>query len=226
MKSRVYIFKEKEKQFNTHAFQIQFKIYGDNNKMKGCEVESMIAEKLHASQETVHKWRYGKSTPTDIETVENLAKTLEIDDFTKLLKNADGGHDMAKLTDRQITAVKKIYDICIWFLTEFDHSDGFNNYWHRLSALGDENPEETITNIADEMHKKVELVLDQEYFDLRDTEIYNELCEFVCDDLNDIYEGKVSYAYRFEADPKGNPTTNEDYGNAMLKLNGIIEKYV
>lgn len=80
--------------------------------------------------------------------------------------------------------------------------------------------------MADEMHRKIELVLDQEYFDLRDTDIYNELCEFVSDELIDIYDGKVSYAYRFEAYADGNPTTSEDYDKAMIKLNGIIEKYV
>ena len=80
--------------------------------------------------------------------------------------------------------------------------------------------------MADDMHRKIELVLDQEYFDLRDTDIYNELCEFVSDDLIDIYDGKVSYAYRFEAHADGNPTTSEDYDKAMIKLNGIIEKYV
>ena len=133
---------------------------------------------------------------------------------------------MGKLTERQVTAVKRVYDICIWFLAEFSNSDGFNAYWHTLQDKGIEDPEETIADMADEMHRKIELVLDQEYFDLRDTDIYNELCEFVSDDLVDIYDGKVSYAYRFEAHADGNPTTSEDYDKAMIKLNGIIEKYV
>ena len=40
------------------------------------------------------------------------------------------------------------------------------------------------------------------------------------------YDGKCSYAYRFEAIPDGNPTTDEDYNEALKKLNGIIEKYI
>ena len=73
---------------------------------------------------------------------------------------------------------------------------------------------------------KVNLVLDQEYFDLRDTKIYEELCEFVSEDLVDIYAGKTSYAYRFEAVVDGNPTTSEDYNKAMIHLNSIIEAYI
>ena len=73
---------------------------------------------------------------------------------------------------------------------------------------------------------KVNLVLDQEYFDLHDCDIYDELSEFVSQDLYNTYDGKISYAYRFEAIPDGNPTTGEDYEKAMTKLNTIVCKYV
>ena len=70
---------------------------------------------------------------------------------------------------------------------------------------------------------KIFLVIKLEYFDLLECEI---VYEFVNNDLYDIYEGKVSYAYRFEAIPDGNPTTSEDYSQAMNRLNSIIEKYI
>lgn len=226
MESRVYTIDGKKMQFDSNNFKILIKSYRKKNKMKNKDVEQCLANSLNVSTDTVHKWHYGMSTPTDVDLVKELAKNFDLEDFTTLLKNADGGNRMGKLTERQITAVKKVYDICIWFLSEFSNTSGFNDYWYTLQDKGVEDIEEAIADKADEMHRKIELVLDQEYFDLRDTDIYNELCEFVSDDLIDIYDGKVSYAYRFEAHTEGNPTTSEDYDRAMIKLNCIIEKYV
>ena len=42
--------------------------------------------------------------------------------------------------------------------------------------------------------------------------------KFVSDDLIDIYDGKESYAYRFEAHADGNPTTSEDYEQSHDKI--------
>lgn len=226
MESRVYTVDGNKMQFDSNNFKILIKSYGKRNKRKSQDVELSLANGLNVSTDTVHKWHYGMSTPTDVDLVKELAKILDLEDFTTLLKSADGGNSMGKLTERQITAVKKVYDICILFLNEFSNTSGFNDYWYSLKDKGIEDTEEAIVDTADDMHRKIELVLDQEYFDLRDTDIYNELCEFVSDDLIDIYDGKVSYAYRFEAHADGNPTTSEDYDKAMIKLNGIIEKYV
>ena len=121
---------------------------------------------------------------------------------------------------------KRIYDICIWFLDQFYLTDGFNDYWYKFKDAGANNPEFEINNLVDSYMYKIFLVIKQEYFDLHDCDIYDELYEFVNNDLYDIYEGKVSYAYRFEAIPDGNPTTSEDYSQAMNRLNSIIEKYI
>ena len=68
--------------------------------------------------------------------------------------------------------------------------------------------------------------INQEYFDLHNHEIYDELCEFASEDLTNVYNGKVSYAYRFEADGEHDPTVWQDYEKAMQHLNEIIERYV
>lgn len=73
---------------------------------------------------------------------------------------------------------------------------------------------------------KINLVLDQEYFDLRGCDLYDELCEYVSEELNGIYDGKVSYGYRFEAIPNGKPTTSQDYDHAMIRLLTIVDKYL
>lgn len=226
MESRVYIIDGKKMQFNTNNFKTLLKSYCKQNKMKSQDIERELAGALNVSSDAVHKWHYGMSTPTDVELVKEIAMYIGLDDFTRLLKSVNGGNVMNKLTERQIISVKKVYDICISFLYEFYNTDGFNDYWFELKNKGIEDPEEDVIEMADEMHRKIEFVMDQEYFDLRDTDIYNELCEFVSEDLINIYDGKLSYAYRFEAGVNGNPTTSEDYDGALIKLNDIIEKYV
>lgn len=226
MESRVYMVDDKKMRFSSKNFKNVFNAFCKVNSLKKQTAEQSIAENMNISPDTVHKWHYGMSNPSDLELVKELASAVQVNDFKTLLENIDGGNNMKQLTDRQVTAVKKIYDICIWFLSEFNKTDGFNSYWYPLKNQGIDDPEMSISNIAESKRVKVELVLDQEYFDLRDTDIYNELCEFVGEDLIDIYDGKISYAYRFEAFVEGNPTTSEDYNKAMIKLNGIIEKYV
>ena len=127
---------------------------------------------------------------------------------------------MKGLTERQVSAVKKIYDSCIWFLYEFERSDGFNAYWEELKD------ETKMYEMVDGLLNKVHLVLEQEYFDLRNCDIYDELCEFVAEDLLNVYDGKLGYAYRFESIADDNFTTQMDYDKAMIHLNNIIEKYV
>jgi len=226
MEARVYVIEDEKMSFNWKNFKQYFDSYCASNKITGQALEQLLAEKLNVSSETIHKWRYGKSNPSDIELVKGLAGVVNASDYRVLLKKLDGGNRMNKLTDRQIAAVKRIYDVCIWYLHTFDNSDGFNDYWLVFSRQGSHNPEIDIDELVDKLWGKVNLVLDQEYFDLRDTKIYEELCEFVSEDLVDIYAGKTSYAYRFEAVVDGNPTTSEDYNKAMIHLNSIIEAYI
>ena len=46
-------------------------------------------------------------------------------------------------------AVKRIYDICIWFLDQFYLTDGFNDYWYKFKDAGANNPEFEINNLVD-----------------------------------------------------------------------------
>ena len=133
---------------------------------------------------------------------------------------------MEKLTDRQKDAAKRIYDVCIWFLNEFDHSDGFNDYWSQFADAGSKDPQKDIRQKVELLWRKVELVLDQEYFDLRGCDIYDDFCEFIYEDLINTYDRKLDYGYRFEARTNGNAITHEDYDRAMIRLNTIIEKYI
>lgn len=222
---RTYSVDGKKATFDKIAFRHFMNRKGRKEKISVSKLEQMLAEKLIVATNTVHKWNYNGGGPSDYQMVIQIAEVLDIPDVFSLLTFKDEGeNDMVHLTDRQLSAVKRIYDICVWFLHEFEKSDGFNNYWYKFAQKGASDPKSEIEELADGMHAKVKLVLDQEYFDLRECEIYDELCEFVDEDLVNTYDGKLSYAYRFEAIPDGNPTTTEDYDKAMIRLKTIIEK--
>jgi len=183
-----------------------------------------LARKNVATCDTIKNWQYGKCSPVSVEEIMILADALEIEGM-RLFKKCEGEEKVERLTERQLDAAKRIYDIMIWFLDEFNNTDGFNDWWYDFQNAGSENPESDIYDRVLDMRRKIELVISKEYFDLHDHEIYDDFCEFFYEDLDEIYNGKVSYAYRFEAIPDGNPTTWDDYEKAMQHLNQIVERY-
>lgn len=213
--------------FNKAAFCHAFKSKALREKIHKGDLYLQLAETLHMNDDSIKTWAKPKrGGPANEDLVIQLAKALDLPDYTLLLNFTDGGTPMEKLTDRQKDAAKRIYDICIWFLDEFNHSNGFNDYWFQFADAGSNDPKEDILEKVETMWRKVELVLDQEYFDLHGCDIYDDLCEFIYEDLINTYDGKLDYAYRFEARVDGNPTTYEDYDRAMIRLNTIIETYV
>ena len=86
--------------------------------------------------------------------------------------------------------------------------------------------EDKLYDVAEKKLDEVFLLYEKERIFLKNTFIYDEIGEYIYNDLYSIFENKLSYAYRFEAVADGNPTTYEDYNEALKKLNGIIEKYI
>lgn len=225
---REYTINGKRAVFNKEGFRhlLKQKVLHEHSKMG--ELEEQLAGQLHVSADTVHKWHQAKSGgPGNFELVEELAAALKLSNCANLLIFIDdGGIEMEHLTDRQKNAAKRIYDLCIWFLYEFDRSNGFNDYWLEFKDSGSQDPEADIYEMVQGMIGKIHMALDQEYFDLRGCNLYDELCEYVSENLYEIFNGKLGYAYRFEAVTNGNPTTSQDYDCAMIQLNTIIDKYM
>ena len=182
-----------------------------------------LSDTLGVTKDAVNNWLYGRNGVSDSEMIRKAAAYLQVD-WTLLVKKLDGGITMFHLTDRQKDAAKRIYDILIWFLEEFSNTDGFNSWWLELKDQGCRDPETAIYERITSMEEKVRLVLNQEYFDLYDQEIYEGFCEFASEDLTNVYEGKVSCAYRFEADGENDPKVWQDHERAMQRLNEIIER--
>ena len=105
----------------------------------------------------------------------------------------------------------------------YDIGGGYGEYAFWLTSLG---YEVYLYDIAEEKIHDVVLTYTKERFYLKNTQIYDDLEKYIYNDLYDIFCGKLSYAYRFEAIPSGNPTTKEDYMKAYKTLNTIMDNYI
>ncbi len=223
--TRVFTEDGKQYSFNSMAFRSRIDSMAKEKGVSKGQIADELAERLCVTTDSINNWKYGKNGPADLDTVKKTAEILHTD-WLLLVRKNDGGTEMKQLNDRQKDAVKRVYDVLIWFLEEFRNTDGYNSWWLEFHDKGSKDPEADIYDRIGQMEDRVRLVINQEYFDLHDHEIYDAICEFASEDLVDVYEGKVSYAYRFEAQAENNPTTWDDYEKAMNKLNEIIERYV
>ena len=224
MKTRKIIFNGTPYYFNFRSFKEIFNNYAFKNKLTKSGLEEKIADKLHLSKDAIHNWRNELNGPSDINAIKELAKELNINDVTILLRKENNKMNN-NLNDLQILSIKRIYDSIIDYLEEFYNTNGFNDLWFDLKCKSEEKPSE-LCDIALQHVSKLHLVLKKEYMLLKNTDIYKELEEFEYNDIYDTFDSKLTYAYRFEAIPDGNPTTDDDYYKALNKLNAIIEKYI
>ena len=222
---------------NMQFDSVSFKEFFDSRRKKAgitvLDYETELGEVLSVSGSAIHNWRFGINGPSDVETIKQLAEYLELSDYQLLLK--DGKEQMTmQISERQKDSLKRIYDAVIDFLEEFQKSDGFNNYWFDFERQGvdPKRIKQKLYELAEDEQHKVELVLQKEYVELHKLPVYSQLEEYVYDDLSDTYDGKMSFAYRFEAGVENKDgtrdtvTTEEDYTQALKKINGILEGYM
>lgn len=225
--TKIFQVNGKKMQFDFLVFTREFQRHRKAEGLKVSQLEEIIADAVSVSVEAVHNWRFRSNGPSDLQTIKDIAKELNISQWELLLKEVTEDTNMVKLTTQQQESLKRVYDSIINFLHIFENTDGFTgNLWYRFAEQGSKDPEEDIQEYADKEYYKVELVIKKEYFYLHDTAVYDEIYDYFYNDLLDTYDGKLGYAYRFEAIPDGNPTTSEDYEKALKRINEIIEKYV
>lgn len=187
-------------------------------------MEEQFANAINVSKDAVHGWRFNTYSPNDLNLIENIAKYFgcKMDEF---LCNKEGDVEMKKISDVELMSVKRVYESIIKFLEYFYETNGFNDLWFDLKKIEPSLREEKLYEVVEKEHSKVMLSLKIEYPIIRKNQIYTDLSNFIYNDLYDIYDGKLTYAYRFEAVVDGNQTTDEDYTKAYKKLNDIIDSY-
>lgn len=220
-------------QFNSEAFNTFFKDYKKREEIKIQELESNLGEDLGVTRDAVHNWRFGQTGPSDIEMIQKISDYFGLSNYKVLLKERKEDVVM-QITERQKDSLKKIYDSIIDYLTIFDETDGFNDLWYRFVEQGvkPEHVENRLYDVAESEQRKVIHVFQKEYIIIHKLEVYPKLEEYIYDDLGDIYNEKLSYAYRFEAGvekvdgTRDTVTTTEDYTAALNKINDLLDPYM
>lgn len=225
MAKRKIFYKNNYYYFNTSSFFELFTKLRKKDNRNVTQLETELADTLHMSKESIHSWRFDTCGPGSLELIESLRIFFNLDSVEPLLLSIKTKEDKMKLTDLQLLSLKRIYDSIIDYLYIFNYSDGFNDYWYDLEGSSDVR-EDKLYEIATKEIDKVILTLKKEYIFLKDFTFYDELRTFIYNDLYDTFDGKLSYAYRFEAIPDNNPTTSDDYFKALNKLDLIIEKII
>ena len=224
-KTRIFSIENINYQFDFQSFKIYVEKYSKNMKISNAKVFELIAQTVNVTPEAVKQWHYGNNGPSELGIIQKIAELLNVRDYLILMKKAKEEKKMV-LNPVQIESLKRIYDDVIDYLDNFYKTDGFTGtLWYVYQDQGYKDPEDKIYEYAEERIEKVLLTIQKEYFYLHDTEVYSEILEYSENDLYDIFNGKLGYAYRFEAIPDGNPTTQDDYSKALKRINEIVEKY-
>ena len=225
--NKTYIINDSIYHFDYETFKDLFRNKKRNENITFEKIELELSKELNISKEAIHNWRFKKHSPENKETIMKIAKYFNIKDY-KLLLIGKEGKNMHNLNNYQINSLKIINDSIIEYLNYFYKTDGYNNLWLNFADKGikPQYIEDKLWEVAEEKIDKLILYYDMQRIFLKNTNIYEELGEYIYNDLYDIFNGKLSYAYRFEAILMGNPTTQEDYENALKKYNSIIDKYI
>lgn len=217
--------------FDSNKFNNFFRKHCRLKKMKVKSLEISLGDYVFVTDSAVHQWRFGNNGPSDIETIKKISEFFNFHSFKCLLMEAKEFNKM-NYSELQIKSFKKIYDAIIDFLNEFEKTMGFNDLWFEFRDKGAKDPEVFILDYADKLIDKIWLVYKKEYFYLHDTEAYNKIGDYISDVLYDTYDGKCSYAYRFEAPvenidgTRSGITLQEDYEKAISLLNKIADSIV
>lgn len=231
-KIKSYIIDNKKMCFDRMSFNKIFLTCREKKNISVLEYENELGELLGVSESTVHSWRFGNSGPVNLDVIKKLSTSMELQDYTLLLKVSDVNTE-TNISERQKDSLKRIYDAIIDYLDEFLKTDGFNDYWLDLCDKGIDHKhiQNELYNIAEKARHKVELVFEKEYIELFRLDIYSQLQEYVYKDLSDIYNCKLDYAYRFEAivqksdGSQSGITTYQDYISVLKKINFLLECY-
>lgn len=222
-KTRKFIFNGAEMYFDASAFKRCFYKVKQDKHLTGEQFMDYLADRVNVTKDAVKNWLYGYNGPADLETVYALTEALGYSDKTILLSAAKGDKNMNGLTDLQLQSLKRIYDAVLDYLVDFRNTGGFTtDLWVQYADEGVSDIENEIYNYAETSISKVHTTIMKEYFYLHDLPVYKELEAYAYNDLYDIYDGKLGYAYRFETPG----SADEDFEKAMKRLGEIVQSAI
>ncbi len=130
------------------------------------------------------------------------------------------------MPEKQSESVKKVYDACVEALGRFLYIENVRRMLRRYELRKKADPDLCADDVASEMANRMYLVIDQEYFYLRGTEVYDELAELTTDIANDVLNTLHEYVEAPDQLEEKFDNLSDVAMNMMARLNGIIEKYI
>lgn len=225
---RTFTVNDKEVQFNAEAFDQAIVLFCRKQRLKIGDVEELVSDKIGVSRETLRNWRKGSNGPSDPELIEKAAERLNVTDWTTLFSEVktDGGTEMTRLSEKQIEAVKRIYDVCTETLNHFLYLDNVKTMIRKCGRRKEFEPAFDVAACCSELGNRMYLVVDKEYFYLRGTEIYDLLAELTVDIANEVVPSLLTYMDELEQVEELYVRLSEDAARYMQELNRIIEQNV
>ena len=206
------------------------------------EMEQQIADKVCKALSTVHGWRCDSSGgPSDIDTVKELGQLLDNNPDAFLIIISEDT-TMTKLTDRQLNAFKRVHDEIKLFISDYYDTDGFFSFVHdeeekvykSLPDSADEadygyayqTAEGRAQGRAQERWGRVLFVLEQEYFDLHGTDLYDELWHLI-QEMNETWLSMKPVHLEVETDDGFAPDIIDDerMNRYEKELKSLVDKY-
>ncbi len=206
--------------FNFAAFKRMFSAKCKADKLIKAEYEEQLAEVAGVSSSSIHAYLYNKNGPGDIAIIKAISDYWEID-INYLLCEEDS-LQMERLNDREKEAVRRIYVAICDFMDKFVMSDGIFMNKPDGTWLGREKQGEYHQYSFDQ----VELAYYKEYIDLSKHPIYEELVNYIENDLTEMYDGKCDGSIRYEPIEEGGISAYNDYIIARENLLKILDKYI
>ncbi len=231
-RKRTYHIDDTDYLFKTSAFTHFFDQYRKQENLSVTVAEETFGKLVGAAPETVHGWRFNVNGPVDLEAVKQIAFALGLEDYHTLLR--EKGNDKTNMESYEIRAsLKRIYDVAIEYLDDYETSCGFQNHWEEYAAAHPEDkyPDIFILATASDKLHKVEVALLKEYPILHKLDIYGELDDFISGDLYSIYDDKVRYPQQYSEDIAFNNHCEYDqiaydaYRACLDKLNEMMDRY-
>ena len=187
-----YEINETDYLFNYQRFNELF-IKEKGKKLIG-DLEQELADSIHVSKDTVHSWRNRVQSPNDLDIVKSISNYYKLEDYKNLLIVKEDNKKMDKFNDIQISSIKRIYDSIIEHLDYFEKTDGYNDLWLYFKDKGikSEYIEDKLYEVAEKELNKVMLCYKKEKMLLKNTKIYDEIGDYIYNDLYDIFDGKLN----------------------------------
>ncbi len=204
--------------------------------------EIEISELVHRSTSTVHGWRCNSAGgPADLETVKELGAYLAGNPDAFLTTIVEG-KAMTKLTDRQLDAFKRVHDEIKRFINDYYRADGFSAFVrdaqeHAVRNLSEKADDDEVIdaivcgegegqNKGFERWANMLFILEQEYFDLHGTEVYDDLWHLI-QEMNETWMSiqPVHEEVTCEDGTQMDYSNDERMNRYEKELKRIVEKY-